>query len=288
MSTKNLSRTIIEGGRRKRNKWERRHSNRALRAKVREYMHGVMKNPDASDEDYEPTREKVYKDFDDKLGPIYRWLHAQEGRPWDDVRSEIHQKFDLRTTAGRHIIYDHLLRSVQETPNYDYGRNEESWFVSIWKNDFYVEDGILRAKDRVKCNWYPYPAINTYPIVEWLNGRIIGKSGNKLYWFLIKSKSSDGWADEWKCEWLNSYYGHPTNLVYLKKTQVPVYIKDKLTSYKEEWREPFYYKFKRLNARQWKELSDKDVEYFNSLPEYYQEAILEWSPLNKNPRKISW
>jgi hypothetical protein len=69
-------------------------------------------------------RTKVYQGFDDKLGPAYRWLEAQSGRPWNKVRSELFARFDTRTTAGRHIVFDHLLRSVEREPHRSQHRHD--------------------------------------------------------------------------------------------------------------------------------------------------------------------
>ena len=122
MSTKNLARTIIEGGRHTGNKWDRRNSHAEERAALKNYMSEVTLDPSNYDEyDVEPI-EPIYKSFDDKLSPIYRWLHRQVGRLWDEVRSDISKTFDTRTTAGRHIVYDHLLNSVEVTPDLHYGR----------------------------------------------------------------------------------------------------------------------------------------------------------------------
>ena len=74
MSTKNLSKTVIEGGRVRSNKWDRRHSSRAERAKTRKYLANLKKDLEFSENESQPKRDKVYKEFDDKLGPIFRWL----------------------------------------------------------------------------------------------------------------------------------------------------------------------------------------------------------------------
>ena len=122
MSKKNLARTAIEGGRYGRNKWERRYSHRTDRAAERNYMSKVEHDVEYFDDyDIKPSA-PVYKEFKDKLSPMYRWLHAQVGRKWDEVRSEVAEKFDTRTTAGRHITYDHLLSSVEEKPRLEYRR----------------------------------------------------------------------------------------------------------------------------------------------------------------------
>ena len=43
---------------------------------------------------------------------MMRWLESQCGRPWSKVYAEVCERFDTRTTAGRHIVHDHLLGSV--------------------------------------------------------------------------------------------------------------------------------------------------------------------------------
>src|SRR5580692_493657 len=115
MSSKRLSKTVIEGGRHGYNKWERRHSHAEVRAGERDYLKQVITDPELADDiDIEAVR-PVMKEFTDKLAPMYRWLDTQIGRPWSEVRSEIFTTFDTRTTAGRHITFDHLLSSVVET-----------------------------------------------------------------------------------------------------------------------------------------------------------------------------
>lgn len=286
MSTKNLSRTVIEGGRRSVNKWDRRLSNREYRSEIREYMSNVGKNEDYSDEVFEPSKRKVVKDFNDKLSPMYKWLHAQVGRPWNQVKSEVVSKFDTRTTAGRHIVKDHLFGSVQEQPSYLYCSkdrpfDEKDFTTSSYSRDeFFVdEDGILRNKKLVKPR-YPYyvpPYKHFKPsaqITTWLNGRIIGRVGNKLFWFLPVGNLN------FKCEWK---FG---SLIYLfPRTKTICDKEGKVIGEKKEWVEPFYYPYKQLASRQHNALSKKELEFWNRIPQSLQTEILAWSPLNPNPRK---
>jgi len=111
MSTKNLARTVIEGGRRYYNRYARRHSNATERSWERVTSHKLLTASELDDVIYRP-REKVFRDFRDKLGPVERWLRSQSGRPWSKVRSELFARFDIRTTAGRHIVFDHILKSL--------------------------------------------------------------------------------------------------------------------------------------------------------------------------------
>lgn len=107
MATKNLARTVIEGGRHRQNKKQRYFAQATERARVRSWL------AHTDGDDAPAPRPKVYRSFDDKLAPAMRWLRAQVGRAWDAVYSDLHARFDTRTTAGRHIIHDHLLRDVQ-------------------------------------------------------------------------------------------------------------------------------------------------------------------------------
>jgi hypothetical protein len=113
MATKNLSRTVIEGGRTGDSRFRRRLSNSRERSQERQLSHELRLRVELEDIVY-PAREKVYRSFADKLSPGYRFLERQAGRPWNLVRSELFRRFDTRTTAGRHILYDHLLPALGE------------------------------------------------------------------------------------------------------------------------------------------------------------------------------
>jgi len=57
MSTKNLAHTVIEGGRHRYNKWDRRYSHAETRANEKAYISEVMDNQENwYDYDIEPTR----------------------------------------------------------------------------------------------------------------------------------------------------------------------------------------------------------------------------------------
>jgi hypothetical protein len=210
MSTKNLARTIIEGGRHRGNKWDRRNSHAEERARVRNYIKEVELDRE-NYEEYDPEPiQHVYKGFDDKLGPIYRWLRRQVGRPWDEVRADVAKEFDTRTTAGRHIVHDHMLRSVQTSPeaHHRYSYRPEDPTTSYSDHDYYVDhEGILRKKRYLGRRHYrdQVPYWNTNQLANWLNGRIVGKVGNKFFWFFPVGKAKKnrygGHAHIWKTTW---------------------------------------------------------------------------------------
>lgn len=292
MSKKNLARTVIEGGRHNYNKWERRASHADLRARDRNYINEVKSDLENwYDYDVEPIQ-PVYQGFTDKLGPMYRWLAKQCGRPWNEVRSEIAKTFDGRTTAGRHILHDHLLKSVEETPDLHYGRyylRPEDWTTSYRRGEFYVDaNGILREKTVLpNPHKKKTPQFNTNQIANWLSGRVVGKVGKRLFWFVPadKNKKRGGNNRQWDTKWGymgRGYYSHyGLHYKYLRIEPVYKYVNGALSyengkpivlEYKSTWENgtPTF--------RQDRKLNEKELAYWNTIPEYFQTQVLEWSP----------
>ncbi len=117
MSTKNLARTVIEGGRYGSDKYRRRMSLRYLRHDNRRFCDGVKTGRIEFDEVVEPARDIEYRWRDeihaDKTRPCERFLASRAGRLWDDVVSEIIGRFNTSTLAGRHVVYEHLVNRPQ-------------------------------------------------------------------------------------------------------------------------------------------------------------------------------
>jgi hypothetical protein len=137
VARKDLSRTVIEGGRYFHNKWARRESHGTARARTREWLDTVLDDPEIA-EDTEPTpRKRVHKLFYDKLAPAKRWLASQCGRPWDKVYSELCAQFDTRTVAGAHVVHDHML---------DWVSRDGIAGNDYWRHRYFFVDahGILR------------------------------------------------------------------------------------------------------------------------------------------------
>jgi hypothetical protein len=218
MSTKKLSRTVIEGGRHSYNKWERRHSHAEVRAEERDYLKQVMSNLELAEELEIGEKRPVMKEFTDKLAPMYRWLETQVGRPWSEVRSEVFTKFDTRTTAGRHITFDHLLREIVETdsgfdnrghipdpniPKTTHGR----YYYGSYASYYVDQTGILRAKEhsRYHQSWY-WEKISDqeYKDAEaWLQNRMVGEKDGKLYWYVPTQ-------GVWKASWFEPFKAYDT------------------------------------------------------------------------------
>ena len=115
MSKKNLARTPLEGGRTNEDREWRRDWIKTHRRMRHATNHKMTRDPSAWDNIDLEINAQGWRDskFKDKVSPIERWIAKQVGRKWDDVYSEIKQRFDCRTTAGRHILYDHIIGYVE-------------------------------------------------------------------------------------------------------------------------------------------------------------------------------
>ena len=110
MAKRNIAKTAIEGGRVWYCRYEEKICTRAERREIKNKLHQVSLNPELGEQFSNPPRRftEYGREFADKLSPVLRWLDKQVGRPWNKVYSEICQKFDKRSTPGRHIVEGHL------------------------------------------------------------------------------------------------------------------------------------------------------------------------------------
>lgn len=209
MSKKNIARSALEGGRAGHNKSDRYQSNAEVRQSERDFLKAVTIDPSLADEEDIDTRTHVYKAFTDKLSPMHKWLAAQVDRPWSDVRKEVFEKFDIRTTSGRHITFDHLLNEVIETISgfddrgYMYNPNivmeQKTENKSFYNPKYFVdENDILRKTTGERYKWWKdnfYPTVEDWKAAEkWLDGRMVKEKGGVLFWVLSTK-------DVWKCSW---------------------------------------------------------------------------------------
>jgi hypothetical protein len=179
MSTKNISRSALEGGRRTYNKYERNQSHRDERSSTREWLWQVSNDPDASD-DYGPApRNPVRKEFTDKLNPCYRWLAKHAGRPWAKVFSELKAKFDTRTLSAWHIVNQHMLTEVEGSgaPVFSFGGRT---FCR-----FYIDDSDI-LRDRGRDHWRTprkkYTGPTEKQVSAWARGRGVIDYGTVQFW----------------------------------------------------------------------------------------------------------
>ncbi len=172
MARKDLSRTVIEGGRYYGNSLERRASHGVERASTREWLDSVLDDVDEAEHTAPPPIKPVGKGFRDKLGPAIRWLASQVGRPWSKVYSELCDRFDSRTVAGRHVVQDHMLGWVRRHPAVGVQYHH--------RFELYVDAyGILR---KPKSFGRAYQSIRR-EIESWASGRVCALTYRGLWWF---------------------------------------------------------------------------------------------------------
>jgi hypothetical protein len=160
MATKNLARTVLEGGRDTYSKLYRRLRNRSER-RLRFDLEGDV------------VRQRSLAGstgFADCLAPLKRWLGSNVGRGWSNVYHEFCERFDERTMKGWHVR-DHLLGML--------GAGRFSW-----DGPFLVDDrGILRRRPRPR--WARRNRIShaeKASAMAWAAGRMIIVHGEVAFW----------------------------------------------------------------------------------------------------------
>ena len=173
----NLARTAIEGGRCGYYKMEVAARAAEERAATRAFLKRVANDVDDAEGLADPRRRPVRACFSDKLSPVHRYLDANCGRPWSKVREELFARFDIRTTPGRHILFDHVLPDVEEDRR--------------WSPRYAIDArGMLRKVPRRR-----YPKVVWFderPVMRWLGDRRITCSGERLMWWIPVKKTQLG------------------------------------------------------------------------------------------------
>lgn len=202
MGTKNLAKTLVDGKKYRNDDWDVK-SNKSLRAAERAYLTKVRLDPENFDEEF--LEEKVQRHdgtVRNKSSAVFRWLNAQVGRSWNEVRKEIFEKFNEKSSTGRHLIYDIMLRNVVATNSGWDNRGNNLWDEKssarwYWRSKEYFvnEEGILSHTDR-KHHISSRISNEEYEFVgNVLNGRMIGYVDGQLHWFA----PTEG---VWKASWI--------------------------------------------------------------------------------------
>ncbi len=86
-----------------------RHNHKDLSKKTGRRIHRYDPNDEYEDfPKHEPaSKGRGTKEFTDLLGPLWKFLRSNVGRPWDKVYSELCAHLDRRKTTGRHV-FQHL------------------------------------------------------------------------------------------------------------------------------------------------------------------------------------
>ena len=92
-----------------------------------------------------------YKQLNENLAPLRRYLERQVGRPWNKVFSAIAANLKSTSTVQQHVR-DHIKDFVQLHPHADarvWAGSERRWFQALYVDP---RDGILKRTDRL--DWY--------------------------------------------------------------------------------------------------------------------------------------
>jgi hypothetical protein len=252
MSTKNLSRTIIEGGRSAHYKMDVADYAASERAETRAYLRAVARDPERADEVAVPKRKASYPEFADKLGAVYKFLDSRLGRSWNKTYAMVRAKFDVRTTPGRHIVLDHMLGVIALN-----GEHKQPHFYGR----YFVERGILRRHRR----FLGVPAVpglaarrpsalNVKALVDWLGVRKVGQQGAQFVWW-VPTRSDVAAVAHWGV----------SGLTYAEVDDAGAQ------------------RFVDVQYRPAGLLTGKDDAFFRSLPEWARETMLRAAPSHGGP-----
>lgn len=269
MSTKNLARTIIEGGRCGYYKREVQEHASSERASGRDYLRLVARDPEAADAMLEPIRKPAMVCFSDKISPVYAYLDSRVGKNWNKTFAEVRAKFDLRTTPGRHVTNDHMLAVI--------AMNDEHKFVDIGRYYRYFVDrqGILRKNVRPSFRGgSPLKPFDSKRLVSWLGNRKVGQQGARFVWWVPVAKS-----DRIQAAW---------EMSGLKYVEVDEHGEIVMTEHVPRsgfrWEPRFVPKVPSNHYRPAGLLRGEDEVYFLSLPDYARRSVLAAAPSHGGPR----
>lgn len=180
MSTKNISRSALEGGRASRNKDDRNESHRRERSYTREWLGRAKFDSELYDNTDPETRPKVDKGFTDKLNPCYRWLASRCGRPWSEVFQEIKTTFDTRKLSAWHIVNQHMITEVHGAGT---SADAVPRFIG-WRHQRFEIDagGVLRDHGRPRRATNKYSGPSQKEVLATVNGRAVVDYGVSQFW----------------------------------------------------------------------------------------------------------
>ena len=175
MATKNLARTVVEGGSATSSKFERRQFTRSERFAARHALRTVLSNPGEADLVIVPKRKRQYREFADKTSPVDHWLDSRIGKLWDESRAILTARFDRRNLKGWHLIDTHMLYDVKTE-----GPHNRSVYG-------YRIDAHGRLTHRVMPRYTFERDLKSYEpaVSKWLNGRRIVVRGRFLFWKVV-------------------------------------------------------------------------------------------------------
>lgn len=184
MATKRLSRTIVEGGKLGSDKHERKQHIQKSRRIARDFCTTYYEDGN----EIEPVfrARHYYREFGDRLAPLYKFLDSCIGTPWDEIYSKLCAIRSRDTIQGFHFI-EHAKGAVFGSM----GASKDSKIYS----GYYIEDGLLQYKEAV----YHRPKRidkKTREIYErWIDNRKVRLIGTRYFWHdpVIKYELTLSW-----------------------------------------------------------------------------------------------
>lgn len=265
MATRNLSRSAIEGGRSTVSKRERRAINRCNRQNAKRTLRTAT-DPEDLDVVDQPHRGWFYREFSDTLNAVYRWLDAQRGRPWNDVKSDLRRRYDVRSLKAHHMIFDHVETESVVCPIWHAKNMRESNSISRGSRYVVDENGIFRDNPYHRTYRSPKPAVKlTDSIKAWLANRQVGKVGNCLFWFEHSNEDPEATV---RCDF-HCVAGRDQE----------VWHHDPLA---EQWSVRWTFKTHvHRPRRQTLALGNEDLVFWKQLSDEQRQKILQCSPVNR-------
>lgn len=286
-----MSKTFRDGGIGGKNKYYRKIEHKSQRMLERNFCKQFLLNSEVSEKRDIAPQEPVYSSYwCGYWKPLYRWLESNVGQNWNEVYSRLLTK--VRSFMGQKKGYISINNYIRYVVNF-----REDCSQSINYNPFYVDESGLLQK-RIKTSRRQYYSqfkskSSNNEVCNWLNGRIIGYQGDKLYWFVPVSKSKKyghchySGSPVFKCEWGINYYGpynNGLNYSYLHYNIIKDNDTGEIIDRVPVWKQIGYFT-KYISSRQDKPLSNEDIEIWNGLNTYQQDQILDWSPTNLQSRR---
>lgn len=97
-----------------------------------------------------PYKRTDYKEFNDLLGPLYRYVASRVGKPWNKTYKEVCVPLKGRNTVQQHLL-SHLMQWVEDKVWInEEGRPRHANGTHLWK-EFYVDprDGVLKKLKKI-------------------------------------------------------------------------------------------------------------------------------------------
>lgn len=180
MASRNLARTVVEGGHPNWYKHDVAFLRRKERQRERRFCKKLLADPELWDEQPPLLTEKSGwwdNKHDHYAASVDKWLQAQSGRRWDEILSELTNTYDTRKTRN-YILLERICGMVCLIAH---SNGETCW------HRFMVEDGILktnRSHWRVRW-WREKRLVSDEQLRDWLGNRTITIKDGHVHWMIL-------------------------------------------------------------------------------------------------------